>query len=51
MFASPNRYFTENRRWVPLLSVNTIITVLFLSFFYLPKINHHYNVSLITVLE
>ena len=40
-----------SRRWGPLLCVSTIITVLFVSFFYLPKINHHHNVSLITVLE
>ena len=32
--SSSNRYFTENRRWVPQLFVNTIVTVLLLSCFF-----------------
>ena len=31
--SSSNRYFTENRRWVPQLCVNTILTALLLSCF------------------
>ena len=32
-YSSWNRNFTENRRWVPQLCVNTILTVLLLSCF------------------